>query len=322
MQLADIFNIFKMVTEPILPIQGSWVDATSFLIVFIGLSAAALSLFYLKGKKMMLARTIIRSIFFILMLMFLYKCICIFRNAVFGLNGLAWNDLLSFSNLFLFFLVGAFTLVFGNLFCGWLCPIGFINEVSMKIRFFRKPYIRPTYLFFVLFLFTWLIYRAWPGNEFPVEFFVVLIGYVLNILLIIDHFFPSWRKVLIYFKYMIAFLYLFACFMGVYFSNAWCPIYGMEYDYSALIILFILLFLGFGEDMPWCRFACPTGFLLRLISKYSFFRLRLDKDKKNGNICPMHAINNGKIEQIKCMCCGKCRAFINAEIVADVKNSD
>jgi len=322
MQLADLYNLFKVVTEPILPIQGSWVDATSFLVVFLGMTFAVISFFYLKGKRMMIARFTIRTVFLVLILVFLYRCICIFRSAVFGLSGLAWNDLLSFSNLFLFFIVVAFTLIFGNLFCGWLCPIGFIQESALKIRFFRKHNVKPIFLFSVLFLLTYILYRVWPGNEFPIEFFIVILGYILNILLIIDYFFPASHKILLDFKYIVLFLYLGACFLGVYFSNAWCPIYGLEYDYSALIALFMIFLLGFGEDMPWCRFACPTGLALRLMSKQSFFRIRLDEHKKHGNICPMHAIKDEKIVPSDCMYCGKCRAYFDAEIVSDDKNSD
>ena len=59
----------------------------------------------------------------------------------------------------------------------------------------------------------------------------------------------------------------------------------------AWILLAFVLFSSIFYFRFWCRFFCPTGAFLGLLSKFNLFGFKLSKNPKDcGNICPVRAI--------------------------------
>lgn len=177
---------------------------------------------------------------------------------------------------FLIFLIPILVvLIFGALFCGWVCPLGGIQEIWWKIGRKIKP-LRLTQNYFIKF------------NLKRLSF----LKYLFLILIIL--------AVIIWKKPVLCGLDPFGLLFG-YFKNpvAWVSL-------AVFAILALIIF------RPFCRFFCPFGALLSLLSKISIFQIKIDKQKCQQcnlcqKICWIEAIDkNFKVNQADCSRCGEC----------------
>ena len=161
------------------------------------------------------------------------------------------------------------TLVLGALFCGWICPMGSIQE---------------------------FLYRKSIGIKVPARLDSILryLRFVVLALLIIVPLFVTGKKICGLNPFRVAFnlsgsVYLVAAFAFI-----------------AIASLFIY--------RPWCRYLCPYGALLSLLSKISFWKIKVDTEKctlcrKCVSNCPMQAISIKDYPYIsdeKCIKCLEC----------------
>src|SRR3989338_4682395 len=139
---------FKLITSPLIPIKGTWVDAAFFLAVFLLLSFSALSLYYTRKSER--PRILIRSGATVVFVFLVFFCVCLLRTSIYGLSQIGWDDFKAFAHLFTFVVIGAFTLVMGRIFCGWICPFGFLQELSHKLFPLKKRKFKFILLGFIL----------------------------------------------------------------------------------------------------------------------------------------------------------------------------
>jgi len=165
------------------------------------------------------------------------------------------------------------TLIRGRVFCGWMCPIGAIQEFV---------YCKPV-----------------THNRFPV---IDKIGKYLKFVVLAAFLFVSWKA-------------------G---QNIYCGIdpFKSLFNFSgapvSFYILSSLLLFSVFLSRPFCRYFCPLGAVLSLISKFSIFKIRISETSCisckacTKNICPSGAITftNKKttpaIDKKECIQCGKC----------------
>ena len=62
----------------------------------------------------------------------IHPCGCMTRDLILGTADLSINDLSAFKYMVVFATVGTFTAVVGRAFCGWLCPLGYAQELIAK----------------------------------------------------------------------------------------------------------------------------------------------------------------------------------------------
>jgi len=166
-------------------------------------------------------------------------------------------------------------LVLGAIFCGWVCPLGGLQEFWWRgfhqvklLRRFQKRVAR-----FNLTKFSYLKYL----------FLLVIVLAVIY-----------WKKP------VLCGLDPFGGLFG-YFKNS-----------AVLISLIVFAFLALMIFRPFCRFLCPYGALLSLLSKISIFQIKINKQKCQEcklceKICLLGAIDkSGQISQSDCSRCGEC----------------
>ncbi len=182
------------------------------------------------------------------------------------------------SSFVLMFLVLIFTLLFGAVFCGWVCPLGSVQEWIGKIgrKLFGKKY---------------------------------------------NHFIPDRvDKVLRYLRYVVLIwvLYVTATTAQLVFRtvdpyNALFQFWTGEVAVSAIIMLILVLLASLWIERPWCKYLCPFGAVLGLISKISLFSLKRDTgtciDCKNcDRVCPMNIdiSSRNSVRHVNCIVCLEC----------------
>jgi MauM/NapG family ferredoxin protein len=190
-------------------------------------------------------------------------------------------------------IVVGITLVFGRVFCGWVCPLGAINNFFsyLKKRKLSGAVSVSTY--------------HW-GQQIK---YLILIGLLVAALFglqlagFIDPFSILIRSTSVSINPAVNYLirgafdtiyYSRLSFLGVitepaylFLQNHYLSFNQPYFQWSFLIgIVFILIiFLNLVRPRFWCRYLCPLGALLGVLSRYSLFRLKFGKGCIDCNIC-------------------------------------
>lgn len=175
-------------------------------------------------------------------------------------------------------LVFFLAVLFGPVFCGWVCPLGTIQEWTGKLgkKLFRKRYNHFVpkridrilrYLRYVVLL--WVIYvTARSGSLIFADFdpYVAL--------------FTFWSE---------------------------------EVALPAILILIGTLVLSLFVERPWCKYLCPYGALLGLFNKIRLIPIRRNQDtciscSKCDRVCPMNlSISDQEtVRDTQCISCFEC----------------
>ena len=182
-----------------------------------------------------------------------------------------------------------FGLTLGRTICGWLCPMGLIQELLHKIPTPKLKKSRITralsYLKYgVLIVFALALPLIYAARRVPLPAFCKYIcpagtleGGIPHVLLN-----PQLRKVA-----------------------------GVLFDWKLLVLLFIVLASTI-VHRPFCRYLCPLGAFYSLFNRFSFFQMHVDRSKCVGcrvceRVCPMAVEVIKNCNSAECIRCGKCK---------------
>ena len=166
------------------------------------------------------------------------------------------------------------TIILGRVFCGWMCPLGFLFELSYKLRvkLFKTKKL-PTV------------------NEKIHNKFIYLKYIILIASLILTYHFLTYA-------------FCQVCPIG-FLTN----LYGTVISF---IILIIFIIASFFIPMTFCRYFCPLGAFLSIFSIKPFFQLKTDNKCIGCKLCefkcPMQIKITEKIDQKECIRCFECKS--------------
>ena len=175
-------------------------------------------------------------------------------------------------------LVLLLAILFGPVFCGWVCPLGSMQEWFGKLgrKIFRKRYnhFMPAKLDRVLRYLRYLV-LGW----------VVYMTAISGTLIFAD-----------YDPY-------FALF------NFWTS----EVAVGGLIVLGVTLVGALFVERPWCKYACPYGAVLGIANLFRVFKIRrVESTCISCNLCSKECPMNIQVSQVKvvrdhqCISCMEC----------------
>ena len=286
------------------------------LVVGVGLTWLILSR---RGPFRQKARRIIQNVAMLAFVFGVYPCACMVRDFLSGVTMLNFDNLTAFKYMMLIVPVSVFAMMWGRVFCGWVCPIGFVQEITTKLTNWmrsnqdqaRMRKIR-FYVAVLLLVATVLMYKVIkPFNEPILQGMAAGYMSVLAILVMLSVSDDRWERRLRIVRYVALSFFVGATVLGIYLHAAFCVLFTNILD-KATILLFIGV-LGFSLilSQAWCRFLCPEGALLGLLTRLSGFKINLDRLKCSGcnvcnTVCPVEAINLGKVDEKSCLYCCKC----------------
>ena len=315
LDLSKFFD-FKLSDGPLLPVAGT-IDLAPFLIMVTLLSLG--SFFMHRYPHRQLMRRVIQCTAFGAFVVGTYPCACMTRDFLLGATKLNWDNLEAFKYLMLIVPVMAFALVWGRVFCGWVCPIGFVQEMATKLTNWMR--LSPNQvsikkvrfgLAAVLLLGTVAMYPVLrPKNEPLLQ--GVAAGYmiVLAILIMLSVSDGRWERRLRIVRYVALSFFLASTVLGIYLHAAFCVLFTNILDNSTVILFLGVMFASLVLSQAWCRFLCPEGALLSLLTRVSGWKIRLDHGKCSecnvcNTVCPVEAINVGEVDEKSCLYCCKC----------------
>ncbi len=191
------------------------------------------------------------------------------------------------SSSFILAIISAVTaLLFGAVFCGYICPFGAFQEWIGRLG--RK-------------LFPKIYNRAVPAK---LDKALRYIRYIVLVMVVYN----TAATAKLVFQNADPFYALFN-----FFTN--------EVAVSAYIMLGVVTVLSLVVERPWCKYLCPYGALLGLFNKIRIFKLRRSKStcincKKCDKVCPMNVEVSGKevISDLQCISCHKCTSEVSCPV--------
>lgn len=181
------------------------------------------------------------------------------------------------SNIWVFGGVVISTVLFGALFCGWLCPLGSIQDWVGKLG---KKLLKKRY------------------NRVPVKLDKILgnLRYIFLVLIILQ----TTKHISLVFVNVDPYYALFHFWTG-------------EALPTAIAVLVVVLVSSLFVSRPWCRWLCPMGAVEGLVQLISPWKIRRDISScidcgKCSKACWVN-IDVAKIEKVvdtRCNRCGEC----------------
>jgi polyferredoxin len=197
------------------------------------------------------------------------------------LNSGVWLRRLAPSSLVLLVVVGVMTLLFGRVFCGWICPLGTLGEWTSRAA--RKAGIRARELPSVV--------------DKPLRWLKYVIGAAIIAW--------TWKLgTLVWRDYdpWVAWMHLSAFLTEV-----------AEKPWSFVVLFGAVIGASLFVERFWCRYLCPLGALLAVGQKFAFIRIHRSDEScicchRCGAVCPvgLDPEASGKVSSAECIACGRC----------------
>jgi polyferredoxin len=207
-------------------------------------------------------------------------CICsvgAIQNAVLCLVNPQY--VMSLTALAIFFLPLLTALFFGRIFCSGVCPLGAVQDLVV-IRPLRVPVKLDKILRVLQFVYLGLaIFFAGWGLQFKLGAWNLKIG---------QHFLIcEW--------------------------DPFIPIFRRSGPFYMVLIAAAFILAGMFIGRPYCRWLCPYGGILSLLSRVSWKNVRITPDKELdcglcADSCPYGAIDQCRADRAHCLACTRCYA--------------
>lgn len=177
------------------------------------------------------------------------------------------------------------TLVFGRAFCGWVCPFGTIHHFFSYIAA-KLPKKNITHN----------NYSKYQNLKYHILIIVIFLSlFQVNVSGYLDPLSLLVKCLTIFFLPVIMIIYnsgFISNNMQDFLFNNILGRSNIYYEQSALfgIVFIVLLGLNFYRNRFWCKFLCPLGAMLALISKYSPFKLHFKESCNSCGLCDQTCI--------------------------------
>lgn len=317
MPLIAAFS-FKLFQEPLLPVAGT-IDLAPFLVMLGLLSLGAVFIRLLRGRQRQWLRRATQVAATLVFVIGLHPCACLVRDLIQGAQRINYDNLKAFQYMMLIIPLAAFAAVWGRVFCGWVCPIGFIQELATKLTNWmrrspdRKGMRHVRFGMAAALLFGTVVVYAFVRTSNEPVLQGLAAGYLilLSILIVLSIADRQWEIRLRVVRYVALSFFVGATVFYVYTHAAFCVLFTNDWRASPVMLFLGVLLASLVLSQAWCRFLCPEGALLGLLTRLSGRKITLDSAKCSGcntcnQVCPVEAIELGRVDERSCLHCCRC----------------
>ena len=315
LQLGFIFKVFQ---EPLVPVAGT-VDLAPFLVMVSLLSVGAVLMRLRPSWRRQWLRRLVQSVGMLAFVFGLHPCACMVRDLLRGASWINYNNVWAFQSMMLVVPVVAFGMAWGRAFCGWVCPIGFVQELVGKLG---EPLSRegsPRGLLWARFVMAGSLLLGTltsyafirPDNEPLLQGIPAAYLLVLSILIVLSVADRQWEVGLRRVRYASLAFFVGGTVLSIHMQAAFCVLFTNDRQQTMLLLLAGVLAAAVILSSAWCRFLCPEGALLSLLTRLSGWRVELKPSRCTHcntcrQVCPTDAIDTGHVDESACLACCRC----------------
>lgn len=309
------FPQWKIIDRPLLPIGSSAIDAVPVILLFLLLGLALFGVTRLRNPAPL--RWMTRILSLLIFVVFMHRCLCAIRGWLFGLRFLARDDLMAFNMLCVILPLVAFGLIAGRLFCGWVCPLGFLQDLLRRLLRPRGSLLpgqrtaarslNIAYAALALMLIVLLAIVTRPAGVVLAQSTAAIWGLALSAVMVLYASGLLDDRRLKRARYGSLAVWITLGAIGVFLTSPWCALMGGELDYSSLIGLAGVLLAVPLIEQAWCRYLCPLGALHSLLARRALVKIgRPAPDRVQHAPCAMAAQGSGEPDRTSCQLCRCC----------------
>ena len=197
------------------------------------------------------------------------------------------------------------TLVFGRIYCSVICPLGFLQDVLARLRRKKNKYSYSKevrwlrYPVLVLFI---IALVAGVGSLFQLLAPYSAYGRIATMVLQ-----PVWMLG----NNVLGYVAERADSYAFYTVDVWMK--SLPVLIIALVTLVVLAVLAWRGGRTYCNTVCPVGTVLSLLARFSWLKVRFDKDNcKNCSLCSKNCkaacidYKTHSVDYSRCVVCGDC----------------
>lgn len=330
MGTADAPRI-KLLELPLIKLGGSAIDLAPMIMLVLLFLISIGAMVWARKKKPW--RVAIQTASLFMFVFAAHQTMCVLRTWIFGFEAIGINDTIAFALLHIAVILVFMSLVGGAVFCGWICPVGTIQDIVAFFSFKGKKSFssRNVLIFDITLSILSIVVLCWLSILYaPADFFfsenvsilftvagLIGIPFVLVI--------PLLDLKLRWFRYVSLFGRMAIILIGIHVTNPGCTVFETEVDYSSTISFLGVLISALIISRAYCRYICPFGAVFGLFAPKALFRIqsdslpcRIDCGKCKSK-CPSGALDNAKIDYSSCSFCGRCVDSCTHKVVMSVE---
>jgi polyferredoxin len=207
------------------------------------------------------------------------------------------------------------TLLFGRVFCGWACPLGTLNNIIGSIRKKRPPQVyvkgyRVKYYILIALLASAVFTLQPVGVMDPLS--LLIRSFSISVYPLFNYSIRSFFDAI----YTANPLGIAALSEPVYIALKKTVLSFEQSFYQQGVFIGMLFFLVLGlnliEKRFWCKYLCPLGAFLGILSRYSLLKRSVSEGCTSCGVCATACQGNARPEakehwrDTECLVCGNC----------------
>lgn len=319
--LESLSGNIKLMDKALSGLEGSYVE----LLTVLALGLLAILPIIIPQKRRQFYRHL-NQIFGICIFVFVvYTCLGVFgmiRNFQRGLSEIGRENVVALYYCSVPVMVLVTSLIFGPMFCGWICPTGALQEFAAMIfgrghrRRKREGYpfswkvLAATILVAVIFL-GWMLWLSATRIFFVEDASIYWSEVLVLIMLLLVWRMKKWDMRLRRLRVLSFAIIVVATIAGMRITSPVHFGFSKVYDPASILATVMVALAALVVPHIWCRYLCPWREAIAWASKQSVRRLQTDPAKctscgKCDDVCGVNAIERGKVNTHECHMCLKC----------------
>jgi polyferredoxin len=319
--VAQAASNLKLVEQGLTGMEGSYVEMLTLLAI--GL-LAALPILAPEGRRQWFRR-LSQLLGIAVFLFIVYTCMGVFgmvRNFFRGLSEIGQENILAFYFCSVPVTILATAMIFGPMFCGWMCPTGALQEFAglLTARWRRRrraagwPFswraaglvagMLALFLLGVLYLSRRRVFFVEDSSIYWAEIMLILQAALLWRM-------PDWDRRLRRLRVVSFWIIVAAAVAGWWITSPVHLVFTKVYDPASLLSTVIVLLGALIVPQSWCRYLCPWREAIGWAARHSTRRLVLAPERctqcgRCADVCGVEAVRDGVVDRRECHMCLRC----------------
>jgi polyferredoxin len=318
---SQAFSNVKIVEKAMLGLEGSYVE----LLTILGLGLLAVIPIFVPKKKRQLFRHVNQIFGVIIFVFVVFTCLGVFgmiRNFERGLSEIGRENIVALYYCSVPVTILVTSLLFGPVFCGWICPTGALQEffgmITKKWNTHRKklgyPFSRTALVIAIIVLaifILWMVRLSSTRMFFVEDFSIYWAEIIIVVLFVLVFRMNTLDRKLRKLKILSFAIVLGGAIVSIRITSPVHFGFAKVYDPASFLSTVIIVLATLSVPRVWCRYLCPWKCAIAWTSRKSVRAIEYDRDRCTScgtcdMSCDIDAITKGTIDKNECLMCLKC----------------